>query len=321
MSKSSLPTYDQLPIDPKYPAKTAWGLWGTGDNLGTLNLLTAERVAEASQCIKQGKVFPLNWELEKPSPPLFGRAEAKHVILPHSDEHTGYDDRIDNFNAQSSSQWDGLRHIAHMPTKTFYNGLSKEELKEGKTERLGIHHMARRGIAGRAVLLDYARWAKIHRPAYNPLERIEIPVEELQQVAEAQNVTFKEGDILIVRTGWMEAFERVGSQGLAEIMDINHPHCAGVKAGDDTFRWIWNNHFSAVAADNFPFEAFPPKDWNNSCHSMFLGGWGMPIGELFYLDKLAEDCAKDGVYEFFFTSAPLNKYQGVASPPNAICIK
>jgi hypothetical protein len=40
-----LPTYDQLPIDPKYPAKTAWGLWGEDDNLGTLNLLTKERVA------------------------------------------------------------------------------------------------------------------------------------------------------------------------------------------------------------------------------------------------------------------------------------
>lgn len=43
---SNLPTYDQLPIDPKHPAHTAWGVWGEEDNLGTLNLLTAERVAE-----------------------------------------------------------------------------------------------------------------------------------------------------------------------------------------------------------------------------------------------------------------------------------
>lgn len=42
---------------------------------------------------------------------------------------------------------------------------------------------------------------------------------------------------------------------------------------------------------------------------------------MFDLDALAEDSAKDGVYEYFFTSAPLNKLQGVASPPNAICIK
>lgn len=44
----SLPTFDQLPIDPKYPSQTAWGLWGEDDNLGTLNLLTEERVAKVS---------------------------------------------------------------------------------------------------------------------------------------------------------------------------------------------------------------------------------------------------------------------------------
>lgn len=45
---AQLPSYDQLPIDPKYPPKTAWGLWGQDDNYGTLNLLTEERVANVS---------------------------------------------------------------------------------------------------------------------------------------------------------------------------------------------------------------------------------------------------------------------------------
>jgi hypothetical protein len=42
---AKLPTYNELPIDNKYPPKTAWGLWGEEDNYGTLNLLTEERVA------------------------------------------------------------------------------------------------------------------------------------------------------------------------------------------------------------------------------------------------------------------------------------
>ena len=62
MSKSSLPTYDQLPIDPKYPEKSAWGLWGTGDNLGTLNLLTAERVAEVVTT-RGAKIYCINTDL------------------------------------------------------------------------------------------------------------------------------------------------------------------------------------------------------------------------------------------------------------------
>jgi hypothetical protein len=56
-------------------------------------------------------------------------------------------------------------------------------------------------------------------------------------------------------------------------------------------------------------------------HETILGLWGMPIGEMFYLEALAADCAEDGVYEFFLTSAPLNKLGGVASPPNALAIK
>ena len=48
------------------------------------------------------------------------------------------------------------------------------------------------------------------------------------------------------------------------MMDLEHPECAGVKACEETFRWIWDNHFAAVGSDNFPFEAFPPT-WEKSC--------------------------------------------------------
>lgn len=53
----TLPTYDQLPINPKYPKGTAWGVWGEDDNIGTLNLLTAERVANVSVYDKQRVFF------------------------------------------------------------------------------------------------------------------------------------------------------------------------------------------------------------------------------------------------------------------------
>lgn len=48
MTQKQLPTYDQLPIDPKYPPHTAWGVWGEQDNLGTLNLLTEDRVIDVN---------------------------------------------------------------------------------------------------------------------------------------------------------------------------------------------------------------------------------------------------------------------------------
>jgi hypothetical protein len=47
----------------------------------------------------------------------------------------------------------------------------------------------------------------------------------------------------------------------------------------------------------------------------------MPIGEMWNLEGLAEDCAEDRRYDFFITSAPLNIPGGVGSPPNAIAVK
>jgi len=55
-------------------------------------------------------------------------------------------------------------------------------------------------------------------------------------------------------------------------------------------------------------------------HDNLLALFGMPIGEMFDLEKLAETCKSHNRWSFFFTSAPLNFPGGVASPPNAICV-
>jgi hypothetical protein len=56
-------------------------------------------------------------------------------------------------------------------------------------------------------------------------------------------------------------------------------------------------------------------------HTALIPLLGIPLGEFFVLDALAEDCAQDGRYTFMFTSAPLHLTRGVASPPNALAIK
>jgi hypothetical protein len=48
---------------------------------------------------------------------------------------------------------------------------------------------------------------------------------------------------------------------------------------------------------------------------------GIPPGEFFDFDALAEDCARHGNYEFCFTSAPPRIQGGIGSPPNALAIR
>lgn len=57
-----------------------------------------------------------------------------------------------------------------------------------------------------------------------------------------------------------------------------------------------------------------------SLHEVLLAGWGMPIGELFDLEKLAEYCKTEGRWSFFVSSEVCNVPGGVASPPNVLAI-
>jgi hypothetical protein len=83
-------------------------------------------------------------------------------------------------------------------------------------------------------------------------------------------------------------------------------------------------HVAAIAADNPAVEAWPPAAFDDPdafLHRRLLPLLGLPLGELWDLDALADDCAADSVHVCLLTSAPLNVRGGVASPPNALAIK
>lgn len=316
-----LPSFDELPLKSGYPPHSAWGLFGDEDQVGTLNLLTPERVAAASRLVRDGQVFALNWELELPDPPLFNRPALNHTIKRR--RQNVFDDIYDNFNTQSSSQWDGLTHYGHREYG-FYNGVSEDQITGAAGTRNGIEHWARRGIAGRGVLIDFQRFVSAQGIAFNPGERYAISAEQLQAAADWQGLRFQTGDILLLRTGWIEWYDGLNGEQRRQIAQPGALQIAGLDQSEDSLRFLWDNHFAAIGSDNPDFEAYPPlKDGQpgEMMHSTIIGLWGMPIGEMFKLDALAAACATDRRYEFFFTSAPLNKLGGVASPPNALAIK
>src|SRR4029079_523741 len=63
------------------------------------------------------------------------------------------------------------------------------------------------------------------------------------------------------------------------------------------------------------------KDANQPWHWVVIPAMGLCMGEIFYLKELAEDCAKDKVYEFFFCGPPLIITGGTGSPINPQAIK
>lgn len=313
-----LPSFDQLPAVEGAPPRSGWWLFGKDDQVGLFNLQTPERIVAAARLVQRGAMFPLNWELELPSPPLYGRGAVRQTIFRNPN---GHDDVLDNFFPQASSQWDSLVHVGH-PEHGFYNGVTAADVTGQPGTRVGIEHWARRGIAGRGVLLDVARFLASEGRPIDARESVGVTVADLEACRVAQGVEIRPGDVLLVRTGWIAWYLQLDAVTRRMISSPANFKAPGLAAGEEMARYLWDLHVVAACSDCPALEAWPPTpETGGFLHWYLLGLFGMAIGELWYLEALAEDCASDGRYDFFFTSAPLNKLGGVGSPPNAIAFK
>lgn len=271
--------------------------------------------------------------------PLFGRQEFKKDVY-QKKPRCVHDDTW-TFNTQSSTQWDGLRHFGYQAAQRFYNDTTLEDIagtsEKGKTRPniLGIHNFERKGIAGRGVLVDFARWkekgpgAQIEQvKAFKTFETTPIKLEWLKDILAWQGTQLKFGDILVVRSGYFPSYYALTDSEVATLEAMHPPNLGGVEQTEQALQWIWEN-FSAVAADHPSFEQWPTPHkpgtetggevgW--SMHEVLLGGWGCPIGELFELEELSKECERQERWSFFMSSVVGNVPGGVASPPNAIAI-
>lgn len=323
---TSPPSYRDLPKVNGLPA--SWGLWGSPDYFGCLNLMTPEKLVAAAQLVRRGAVFALNWSADLPDPPMFGRLPHRHEVV---DRVTGHDDVLHDWNTQSSSQWDGFRHIKNIPNG-FYDGVPDEEH--------GVDHWARRGIAGRAVVCDVGRWRAAQGRPLRYGESDVIEPADIMATLDAQGSRLEAGDILLMRTGWTEWYENETDAALrTQCADRATLKAPGLPSGERTAEFLWDLHIAAIGADNPGVEVWPqgtgqdpetvadvkanhPERYHEVfAHSLLLPMLGIPLGELFDLAALAADCAEDGRYTCLFVSAPLNVPHGVATPPNALAIK
>lgn len=307
--------FDQLPRLEPSGLRHSWDVWGPGDNLGTLNRLTPEVVAAAAACVRTGERIGLSLPLEEPSPPFFGRKALSHVVARMGD--IGWDDWVDGLYLQSSSQWDGLRHVA-LPSG-LYGGWQGDPAEDAGP--LGIQHWARPGIIGRGVLIDLAAFAATD--GYDPFSVVRFSVADVKATLRAQASDVRPGDILCVRTGWMDSYLALGAEARAEMALAGQASytSAGLSGSEEMSRFLWDSGAAAVAADNPSVETFPADPEIGLLHARLIPSLGFAIGELFDFGALAAACHADGRYDFLFVSVPLHVTGGVGSPANAVAVR
>jgi kynurenine formamidase len=310
--------FDELPRLPGSGLRHSWDAHGPGDQLGTLSRLTGPVVAAAAATVRTGERIGLSLPLGLPDPSFFGRRAPKHTVFPMGPG--AWDDRLDDFYLQCSSQWDGLRHIG-AGDDGFYGGWRGRP--DADPEPLGIQHWARRGIIGRGVLIDLASRAAA-RGGYDPFSHVVFSVADLEAALRSQRIALRFGDILCVRTGWTDRYLALSvaeRQELASrLVDPIGYTCAGLAGSEEMSRFLWDSGAAAVTCDNPAVETVPPDPAAGSLHRRLIPCLGFAIGELFDFAALAAACHREDRYQFLFTSVPLNLEGGVGSPANAVAI-
>jgi kynurenine formamidase len=306
----TVPGYDDLPLLPGLDLPHAWGL--LDHDLGSLSFIDDRLRAAAAAEVVLGETIALNLPLDELDPPLFGRARLEHTVVAVG--RNTHEDVLDAFNPQSSSQWDGLRHV-RAREHGFFGGTLHLEADPGP---LGIQHWARQGIFGRGVLLDLARWAAERGRPLDPFAGTEITVADLEACAGDQGVELAAGDILCLRTGWVTAYRALDAGQRAD--PALGASFSGLRADGAMARFVWDNRLAAVCVDNPALESAPGDAAVGSLHRRLIPMLGTAIAELLDLDALARRCAELGRTTFLFVAVPLPLTGGVSSPSNALAV-
>ena len=301
-----------------------WGKWGADDEVGALNYLGPEQVLAAVGLVTSGKTFTLQRLIGDPKgdPVWPGRTPAERTqILDESNWDEGgtgpaypgglhyADDKINAF-LQGSTQYDALGHVWF--DGKIWNGYDARTTIGG-LDKASVEPIAQRGVVGRAVLLDMARFlGKENLGAAETFTH-----EDLLACAKAQGITIEKRDILIIRTNFLKLFFELGDkfyEGFCE---------PGLVYSPELVQWFADMEIPNLVTDTIANEV--TMDPNNGValvlHNALMRNLGVTLTEIADLELLAADCAADKQYAFLYVAAPLKVAKGSGSPVNPVVIK
>ena len=286
--------------------------WGSQDQIGRLNLITAESRARVLSRIDGGAAYDLSVEYFIGMPSWQAAGDPHYQMwMTHSPHGTVIDDPMRvgrEMNRQVSYTGTAVSMYTHMGTHIdalnhfglagkIWNGFRAEDYVGDRGWQVaGAETIP--PIVARGVLIDVAaaKGVNILPDGYR------ITRDDLRNALGNQSVQLLAGDVVLIRTGRMQVFND------AEKFMNNAPGL-----GYEAAKFLVEEAGAIViGADNLSLEAFPSELENDyvPVHTYLLAEQGTPIMELVYL----EDLSRDRVYEFAFVGGSL-KFRGADAAP------
>ena len=306
MTERNVPSHDEVLSYLK--DRSNWGRWGPDDEMGALNLITAEKRIAAARLVRSGRALTLSRYFPK-TPGIGNPHPAQHYMQVIERELGDGGGALDYYgifyHGRAATHIDALCHV--WGTDGMWNGRDPRKEVGYDGAKFGAIDKWADGIMTRGVLLD------IPRLRGEPYVTQEKPVHgwDLEDAAKAQGVTIEPGDAIAVYCGrekWQEAHpEDVYGT-------INPKRKPGLHASCLPF--LRDNDVSVLAWDMMDHQ---PEGYEISLpvHAAIFA-YGIALLDNCLLQPLAEACQEEGRYEFMLTVAPLKVAGGTGSPANPV---
>ena len=266
--------------------------WGADDEIGAANHVTPEQVLMAVKLVKMGQSHPLGIVVDPEMPAYPPRSFALQIVQPG--QHNGrsliqdfgwdvaYNDDLAQLWFGIGPQLDGLGHMGE--AGVYYNcNKAVDFIDISGLKRLGTDKVP--PLVGRGVLLDMARFFGVAAMASGQA----ISSADIKAAAKAQGVNIREGDVVLLHTGWTDA-----------MLSSDPAAWAAGEPGltNEAAAYLASLDPMAVGADTWGVEVVPPVEGDRVFygHIEFLKKKGIYILETMNTGRLAEE----EVHEFLF---------------------
>ncbi len=291
----------QARVEGYFKELSNWGRWGDGDQLGTVNLITAAKRARARELARTGRTVSLARDIG-PQPALMYHAtfpsnrERADVVLDRFDlVYHGY--TITHVDALCHVAWDGQ----------LYNGRPFMQSVSAAGATWCAIDALFDGITSRGVLLDVAAG---RREGFVTVGRPVTPA-ELDAAAARTGVRVEPGDVVVVRSG-DAAFRRAHPEWVPRVSPHPGLHLSCLE-------WFREKDIAAIAWDMMDERPIGYAGFGMGAH-LAIPFLGLALVDNTDPERLAQACNEEGRWEFLFTASPIRLVGSTGAPAHPLAV-